>query len=49
MSPTAPTLNPTSPIRAHDVALADDWCASFTAEVISRLPQEAFCFGKRRT
>jgi hypothetical protein len=30
---------------AHDVALADDWCASFTADVISRLPREAFCFG----
>jgi hypothetical protein len=27
---------------AHDVALADDWCASFTAEVISLLPREAF-------
>ncbi len=27
---------------AHDLALADDWCASFTLEVISLLPREAF-------
>jgi hypothetical protein len=36
MIPTAPMASLTSPIRvlydsAHDVALADDWCASFTA------------------
>jgi hypothetical protein len=27
----------------HDIALADDWCADFTLEVIARLPQETFC------
>jgi hypothetical protein len=26
-----------------DRAVADDWCAQFTAEVVSRLPRAAFC------
>jgi hypothetical protein len=32
---------------AHDAGLAADWCADFTAEVISRLPRESFCLSSR--
>jgi hypothetical protein len=31
----------------QDASLADDWCSDFTAEVVSRLPPEAFCLASR--
>jgi hypothetical protein len=31
----------------HDSRLADDWCSAFTAEVIARLPHDAFCVASR--
>ena len=31
----------------HDHRLADDWCADFTATVISLLPHDAFCLSSR--
>jgi len=28
---------------AQDCGLADDWCSTFTADVIARLPRDHFC------
>jgi hypothetical protein len=32
---------------AHDLGLADDWCSTFTTEVISLLPRDAFRIASR--